>query len=74
MVHLLYQTKQTYAMEKEILFTVQSSPSGGFTATAEAEALSTKGATIEEVKLNAWDVVICKFEGQTMPSIAFSGA
>lgn len=57
-------------MEKEILFTVQQTP-GGYTATAEKESLSTQGATIEEVKLNAWDAVICKFEGELLPSIAF---
>lgn len=59
-------------MEKEILFTVNKSANGGYVAVAEAESLSTHGNTIEEVKLNAWDVVICKFEGERMPSVAFS--
>lgn len=60
-------------MEKEILFTVEKSPNGGYTAKSESYAISASGTTLEELKLNAWDAVICKYEGQSMPNVAFSG-
>jgi hypothetical protein len=59
-------------MAKEILFTVEKLPNGSYTANAAGDSLSTSGASIEEVKLNAWDAVICKYEGADLPSISFS--
>ncbi|MBC7862337.1 MAG: 2-oxoisovalerate dehydrogenase [Bacteroidia bacterium] len=59
-------------MEKEILFTLEKSAEGIYSAKDANSAITASGKTIEEVKLNAWDAVICKFEGKAMPSIGFA--
>jgi predicted RNase H-like HicB family nuclease len=60
-------------MENEILFTVVKSSEGIYSAKANNNSnITAQGKTIEEVKLNAWDAVICQFEGKTMPSIGFA--
>jgi hypothetical protein len=60
-------------MEMEILFTVEKNTQGGFSATSANGSLSAQGTSIEEVKLNAWDAVICKYEGQVLPLVEFAG-
>ena len=46
----------------EILFQVEEDPDGGFTATAAGASIFTEADTIEELRENVRDAVICRFD------------
>ncbi len=49
----------------EIVFVVDESPEGGFTARAVGESIFTKAGTLDELRANVRSVVECHFdEGQ----------
>jgi len=54
----------------EILFLVEEDPDGGFTARALNLPVFTQGDTIEEVKQNIKDALLCHFgDSAKMPSL-----
>lgn len=50
---------------KEIIFVVEESPEGGYTARALRESIFTDADTIAELKHEIRDAVRCHFEGDT---------
>ena len=53
----------------EIIFIVEPSNEGGYTAKALGYSIFTEGETIEEVKENIRDAVRCHFEVNALPKI-----
>jgi len=53
----------------EIIFLVEESPEGGFTARALGESIFTEGDTREELHQNVRDAVKCHFEEGKAPKI-----
>ena len=54
---------------KEIIFIVEESPDGGYTAKALGESIFTEGDTIEDIKEAIKDAVKCHFEKEDLPKI-----
>jgi len=54
----------------EIIFIVESSDEGGYTAKALGYSIFTEGETLEELKENIKDAVKCHFEEKERPRIA----
>jgi len=54
---------------KEIIFIVEESPDGGYTARALDESIFTEGDTIEDIKEAIKDAVKCHFEEEDLPKI-----
>jgi predicted RNase H-like HicB family nuclease len=54
---------------KEIIFIVEESPDGGYTARALGESIFTEGDTIEDIKEAIKDAVRCHFEEEDLPKI-----
>jgi predicted RNase H-like HicB family nuclease len=53
----------------EIVFLVEESDEGGFTAKAIHHSIYTHGDTIEELRTNLRDAVACHFDEGNRPSI-----
>lgn len=53
----------------EIIFLVEESLEGGYTASAIGEAIFTEGATLEETKQNIEEAVECHFEEDRKPKL-----
>ena len=53
----------------EIIFMVQESPEGGYSAEALGHAIFTVADTLQELNEMARDAVICHFEEETRPKI-----
>ncbi len=56
-------------MEKEIIFTVEESPEGGYEARALGFSIFTEADTFEELKKMVQDAVVCHFEEAERPKI-----
>lgn len=56
-------------MINEIIFTVEESPEGGYEAKALGYSIYTEAETLEELKENIKDAVLCHFEKTEMPKI-----
>jgi len=54
---------------KEIIFIVEESPDGGYTARALGESIFTEGDTIEDIKEAIKDAIKCHFEEEDLPKI-----
>ena len=54
---------------KEIIFIVEESPDGGYTARALGESIFTEADTIEEIKRDIKDAVKCHFDSENLPKI-----
>lgn len=54
---------------KEVFFLVEESIEGGYTAKALGESIYTEANTIEELKNEIKDAVLCHFEDDEMPKI-----
>jgi predicted RNase H-like HicB family nuclease len=54
---------------KEIIFIVEESPDGGYTARALGESIFTEGDTFEDIKEAIKDAVKCHFEEEDLPKI-----
>ena len=54
---------------KEIIFIVEESPDGGYTARALGESIFTEGDTIEDIKEAIKNAVRCHFEEEDLPKI-----
>ena len=55
--------------ESEIIFTVEESPEGGFTARALGHSIYTQAETLDELKAMVQDAVRCHFEEENKPPI-----
>ena len=53
----------------EIIFIIEESDEGGYTARALGESIFTQGETIGEVKENIKDAVKCHFNEKALPRI-----
>jgi len=53
----------------EIIFVVEDSDEGGYTAQALGYSIYTEGETLEELKENIRDAVKCHFDEQQRPRI-----
>ena len=53
----------------EIIFIIEESDEGGYTARALGESIFTQGETIGEVKENIKDAVKCHFDEKALPRI-----
>lgn len=53
----------------EVIFVVEEAPEGGFTAKALGESIFTEAETMEELKVNVKDAVVCHFDSPSMPKI-----
>lgn len=56
-------------MESEIVFAVEESPEGGFSAKALGHAIHTQAETLEELKAMVQDAVRCHFEEENKPRL-----
>lgn len=56
-------------MDKEIIFVVEESPEGGYTAKALGHSIFTEADSIEELKKMAKDAVACHFDDNNKPSM-----
>jgi hypothetical protein len=54
----------------EIIFPVESSDEGGFTAKALGYSIYTEGETLDELKANIKDAVRCHFDEKDRPRVA----
>jgi len=53
----------------EILFTVEESPEGGFTASAVGYSIITEADTLEELRSNVREAVECHFDEGQVPKL-----
>ena len=53
----------------EIIFIVESSDEGGYTANALGHSIFTEGETLDELKENVKDAVRCHFDPKEIPHI-----
>jgi predicted RNase H-like HicB family nuclease len=53
----------------EIIFIIEDSDEGGYTAKALGYSIYTEGETLEELKENIKDAVKCHFDNETLPHI-----
>ena len=53
----------------EIIFIVENSDEGGYTAKALGYSIHTEGETLDELKENIKDAVKCHFESNEIPHI-----
>jgi hypothetical protein len=56
-------------MAKEVIFLVEESPEGGYTARALGEAIFTEGDSLEELREQVMDAVRCHFDDDEMPQM-----
>lgn len=56
-------------MGKEIIFTVEESPEGGYEAHALGYSIFTEADTFEELKKMVQDAVVCHFDEAERPKI-----
>ncbi len=54
----------------EIIFVVESSDEGGYTAQALGHSIHTEGETLDELKENIKEAVKCHFDEKDRPRIA----
>jgi hypothetical protein len=54
----------------EIIFVVEDSDEGGYTAKALGHSIYTEGGTLDELKENIQDAVKCHFDGQEHPQLS----
>jgi hypothetical protein len=55
--------------EKEIIFSVQESPEGGYEARALGHSIFTEADTLDELKAMLQDAVRCHFDEATRPPV-----
>jgi hypothetical protein len=55
--------------DKEIIFSVQESPEGGYEARSLGHSIYTQAETFDELKKNVRDAVRCHFEDEDRPSV-----
>lgn len=53
----------------EIIFIIENSDEGGYTAKALGYSIYTEGETLEELKENIKDAVKCHFDAKDLPHI-----
>lgn len=53
----------------EIIFMIEESSEGGYEARAVGDSIFTEADTIEELKANIKDAVVCHFDKGKMPSV-----
>jgi predicted RNase H-like HicB family nuclease len=53
----------------EIIFVVEDAPEGGYVARALGESIFTEAETVEELRQNVKEAVVCHFEPTAMPKI-----
>jgi predicted RNase H-like HicB family nuclease len=53
----------------EIIFVIENSDEGGYTAKALGYSIYTEGETLDELKENIRDAVKCHFDDATIPHI-----
>lgn len=53
----------------EIIFIIENSDEGGYTAKALGYSIYTEGETIEELKENIKNAIKCHFDEKTLPHI-----
>lgn len=53
----------------EIIFIIENSDEGGYTAKALGYSIHTEGETVEELKENIKDAIKCHFDEETLPHI-----
>ncbi len=53
----------------EIIFIVENSDEGGYTAKSLGYSIYTEGETLDELKENVKDAIKCHFDGKEMPHI-----
>jgi len=53
----------------EIIFVVENSDEGGYTAKSLGYSIYTEGETLDEVKENIKDAIKCHFDGKDIPRI-----
>jgi predicted RNase H-like HicB family nuclease len=54
----------------EIIFVIEEDPEGGYIAKALNHSIFTQGETIEELKSNINEAVLCHFDEKDLPKIA----
>jgi hypothetical protein len=54
---------------KEIIFVIENSDEGGYTAKALGVSIFTEGETLDELKKNVKDAVKCHFDKSEIPQI-----
>jgi predicted RNase H-like HicB family nuclease len=53
----------------EIIFVVEDSDEGGYTAKSLGHSIHTEGETLDELRENVKDAIRCHFEANEMPHI-----
>ena len=53
----------------EIIFLIEDSPDGGYTARALGQSVFTEGETLEELRQNVREAVTCHFDEGTGPRV-----
>ena len=56
-------------MEKEIIFSVEEAPEGGYQAKALGFSIFTEADTFEDLKKMVHDAVLCHFEDKDRPKV-----
>jgi predicted RNase H-like HicB family nuclease len=56
-------------MNSELIFVVEESPEGGFSARALGESIFTDADSLEELRANIKDAVACHFEENMLPRL-----
>jgi hypothetical protein len=61
--------KEKETAMNEIIFLVESSPEGGWTARGLGESIFTEADTIEDLRDNIRDAVVCHFDEGVAPGV-----
>ncbi len=56
-------------MSTELVFLVEESPEGGYTARALGHSIFTEGESSDQIEANALDAVRCHFDEENLPKI-----
>jgi hypothetical protein len=56
-------------MDSEIIFTIEESPEGGYTARALGYAIFTEAGDLDELKGMVQDAVRCHFDDESRPRV-----
>ena len=56
-------------MDKEVIFLVEESPEGGYTASALGFSIYTEADELEDLKVKVKEAVQCHFEEDKMPHV-----
>jgi hypothetical protein len=61
--------QEVAAMDKEVVFSVEETPDGGYVAKADEYSLVTEAETLSELERQIHDAILCNFDEKDRPTL-----